>query len=228
MLLLRRGSAMPAASSARCALQRPLLLLWLLLVVAAAVCVSALPVGRSVVSLAGILPFTSTRHAGQAVRVRAVMDLMAADVNSGVAVAGRPAHHLGAGVTLQIVYADSGDTSVGAMRALFDLYGSHNSTLSGVIGELLDDITIPLDFLAADFGLPLTTPLSAAASLGSLEDHPYFWRPAPDDVDNALAMLNVRIAKHTNTTATTEETHTKFELTVACVVCLSSPMLFSW
>jgi hypothetical protein len=224
---------MPVASSARCVLQRPLLLLWRLLVVAAvmslSVCVSALPVGRSVVSLAGILPFTSTRHAGQAARVRAVMDLMTADVNSGVAVAGRPAHHLGAGVTLQIVYADSGDSSVGAMRALFDLYGSHNATLAGIIGELTDDITTPLDFLASDFGLPLTTPLSAAASLGSLEDHPYFWRPAPDDVDNALAMLNVRIAKHTNnTTATTDETHTKFELTVTCVVCLSSPMLFSW
>jgi len=158
---------------------------------------SALPVSGSQVLLGAILPFTNNTLTVEAQRVRGVVEMLVQDINSGVAVGGRPAYPFGSGVTLAVEYFDSKGTEVGAVRALFDLvarsYGPPYNGLvlpSGVYGCLSDDVTPTLDMVANSIHMPLVSPMSYTASM-TTSDHPTFWRPSGDDYDAARLLINL-------------------------------------
>ena len=104
--------------------------------------------------------------------MQAVLTLLVADVNHGTAVGGFPV----LGVPLTLDCRDSESDELTSMRALHSLQADHGSSLLGVIGELDDQVTVPLDLLAQALGIMMISPAATAPSLAVLRDHPYFVR----------------------------------------------------
>ena len=106
--------------------------------------------------------------------VQAVLQLLTADINANVSVGGFPGGFLGA--PLELDCRDSASDELTAMRALHSLQIDHGPHLFGVIGELGEYVTLPLDLLARALGIVLVSPAATSASLGT-QDHPYFVSP---------------------------------------------------
>ena len=105
--------------------------------------------------------------------------MLAAEVNGGAAVGGFPANFLGAPLTL--AFADSAGSPVQGMRALHTLRSTHGAQLLAVIGDINDEVTVPLSLLASQLGVPLISPGARSPSLSLKRDHPLFARTIPSE-----------------------------------------------
>lgn len=96
------------------------------------------------------------------------MTLLVKDVNFGVAVGGFPSNHLGLapGQTLVLDCVDSKGEILTALRALHELKARHGSAMLAVVGELSDQVTVPLDYAAQALGIMLASPAATTPSLG--------------------------------------------------------------